>query len=48
MQYTYGKNLFFHRQYKEDESQSEEDDYSSLDASPTYKGLLLVQGLHDS
>ncbi|ELK33195.1 Centrosomal protein of 70 kDa [Myotis davidii] len=33
-----GKNIL--RQYKEDESQSEED-YSSLDASPTYKGLLL-------
>ncbi|XP_005634551.1 centrosomal protein of 70 kDa isoform X1 [Canis lupus familiaris] len=30
------------RQYKEDESQSEEEkDYRSLDASPTYKGLLM-------
>lgn len=37
----------FHRQYKEDESQSEEEkDYRSLDASPTYKGLLMVWGLH--
>ncbi|XP_011916706.1 PREDICTED: centrosomal protein of 70 kDa isoform X2 [Cercocebus atys] len=30
------------QQYKEDESQSEEEnDYGSLDASPTYKGLLM-------
>ncbi|XP_025874322.1 centrosomal protein of 70 kDa isoform X2 [Vulpes vulpes] len=30
------------QQYKEDESQSEEEkDYRSLDASPTYKGLLM-------
>ncbi|XP_008982010.1 centrosomal protein of 70 kDa isoform X2 [Callithrix jacchus] len=30
------------RQYKEDESQSEEEkDYRNLDASPTYKGLLM-------
>ncbi|XP_054585726.1 centrosomal protein of 70 kDa [Eptesicus fuscus] len=35
------RKLHKQRQYKEDESQSEEDDYSSLDASPTYKGLLL-------
>nr|KAF6310241.1 centrosomal protein 70 [Myotis myotis] len=34
------RKLHKQRQYKEDESQSEED-YSSLDASPTYKGLLL-------
>lgn len=36
------------RRYKEDESQSEEEkDYRSLDASATYKGLLMVWGLHD-
>ncbi|XP_043330205.1 centrosomal protein of 70 kDa isoform X1 [Cervus elaphus] len=29
------------RQYKEDESQSEEEDYRSLSASPTYNGLLM-------
>ncbi|XP_035886606.1 centrosomal protein of 70 kDa isoform X2 [Phyllostomus discolor] len=29
------------QQYREDESQSEEDDYRSLDASLTYKGLLM-------
>ncbi|XP_059519805.1 centrosomal protein of 70 kDa [Myotis daubentonii] len=34
------RKLHRQRQYKEDESQSEED-CSSLDASPTYKGLLL-------
>lgn len=37
-------HIFFHRQYREDESQSEEDDYRSLDASLTYKGLLMVWG----
>ncbi|MXQ82345.1 hypothetical protein E5288_WYG011075 [Bos mutus] len=33
----------FHKQrlYKEDESQSEEEDYRSLSASPTYNGLLM-------
>lgn len=35
------RKLHKQRQYKEDESPSEDDDYSSLDASPTYKGLLL-------
>ncbi|XP_065798963.1 centrosomal protein of 70 kDa isoform X2 [Muntiacus reevesi] len=29
------------QQYKEDESQSEEEDYRSLSASPTYNGLLM-------
>ncbi|XP_045056003.2 centrosomal protein of 70 kDa isoform X2 [Desmodus rotundus] len=29
------------QQYREDESQSEDDDYRSLEASPTYKGLLM-------
>ncbi|XP_016062544.1 PREDICTED: centrosomal protein of 70 kDa isoform X1 [Miniopterus natalensis] len=35
------RKLHKQRQYKEDESQSEDDDYRSLDASPTYKGLLM-------
>lgn len=35
------RKLHEQRQYKEDENQSEDDDYSSLDVSPTYKGLLL-------
>lgn len=35
------RKLHKQRQYKEDESQSEDDDYISLDASPTYKGLLM-------
>uniref|UniRef100_A0A452DNT9 Centrosomal protein of 70 kDa n=1 Tax=Capra hircus TaxID=9925 RepID=A0A452DNT9_CAPHI len=34
-------HVFFHRLYKEDESQSEEEDYRSLSASPTYNGLLM-------
>ncbi|KAF5921904.1 hypothetical protein HPG69_013078, partial [Diceros bicornis minor] len=35
-------HISFHRQYKEDESQSEEEkDYRSLDAPPTCKGLLM-------
>lgn len=39
--------IFFHRQYKEYESQSEEEtNYRSFDGSPTYKGLLMVWGLH--
>ncbi|KAF6098897.1 centrosomal protein 70 [Phyllostomus discolor] len=35
------RKLHKQRQYREDESQSEEDDYRSLDASLTYKGLLM-------
>nr|XP_005545957.2 centrosomal protein of 70 kDa isoform X4 [Macaca fascicularis]XP_015300060.2 centrosomal protein of 70 kDa isoform X4 [Macaca fascicularis] len=36
------RKIHTQRQYKEDESQSEEEnDYRSLDASPTYKGLLM-------
>ncbi|XP_037700020.1 centrosomal protein of 70 kDa isoform X3 [Choloepus didactylus] len=36
------RKLYKQRQYKEDESQSEEEnDYRSLDASPSYKGLLI-------
>ncbi|XP_011916710.1 PREDICTED: centrosomal protein of 70 kDa isoform X5 [Cercocebus atys] len=36
------RKIHTQRQYKEDESQSEEEnDYGSLDASPTYKGLLM-------
>ncbi|XP_064234807.1 centrosomal protein of 70 kDa isoform X2 [Aotus nancymaae] len=36
------RNIHMQRQYKEDESQSEEEkDYRNLDASPTYKGLLM-------
>ncbi|XP_012604580.1 centrosomal protein of 70 kDa isoform X2 [Microcebus murinus] len=36
------KKIHTQRQYKEDESQSEEEkDYRNLDASPTYKGLLM-------
>ncbi|XP_040492699.1 centrosomal protein of 70 kDa isoform X2 [Ursus maritimus] len=36
------RKLHEQRQYKENESQSEEEkDYRSLDASPTYKGLLM-------
>nr|XP_055239409.1 centrosomal protein of 70 kDa isoform X2 [Gorilla gorilla gorilla] len=36
------RKIHTQRQYKEDESQSEEEnDYRNLDASPTYKGLLM-------
>ncbi|XP_045713168.1 centrosomal protein of 70 kDa [Phyllostomus hastatus] len=35
------RKLHKQRQYREDESQSEDDDYRSLDASLTYKGLLM-------
>ncbi|XP_053785813.1 centrosomal protein of 70 kDa isoform X5 [Desmodus rotundus] len=35
------RKLHKQRQYREDESQSEDDDYRSLEASPTYKGLLM-------
>nr|XP_011719889.1 centrosomal protein of 70 kDa isoform X1 [Macaca nemestrina] len=36
------RKIHTQRQHKEDESQSEEEnDYRSLDASPTYKGLLM-------
>ncbi|XP_003895095.1 centrosomal protein of 70 kDa isoform X2 [Papio anubis] len=36
------RKIHTQRQYKEDEGQSEEEnDYRSLDASPTYKGLLM-------
>ncbi|XP_036917087.1 centrosomal protein of 70 kDa [Sturnira hondurensis] len=35
------RKLHKQRQYREDESQSEEDDCRSLDASLTYKGLLM-------